>query len=398
MTMQRLESRLEARLGLQLDRAMRHRLQQLVAEAAAERHMDLGACAELLSRDDGARQALVNRLVVPTTAFFRHPEQFDALRVQLTAWPDPVTIWSAGCSTGAEPYTIAMLLEESGRRDWRVVASDLSTAALEWAAAGLYGDSQVTGLSVARRQRHLEPARGRWRVAAPLRERVLFVGHNLATDDVPLAARPSQAVFCRNVMIYLRPAVQRAFLDRLDDQVPSLEVLFLGATESLWGVTERFQPVRAEGAYAYRPARRQTAARAPVALPPAPRARPASPAPPARSAPVPLVSAAAPRGALDASVHMAEGRAALAAGQPAAAASAFRRAAYLDADDPVARISLALALDAAGHSEAGRAFVAARAALERRGLALDDSEVPGLSGLRGTDLVRMIEHRLRRLA
>jgi chemotaxis methyl-accepting protein methylase len=396
--MQRLESWLEAQLGLQLDRAMRHRLHQLVAEVAAERHMDLGGCAELLSRDDSARQALVNRLVVPTTAFFRHPEQFDALRVQLADWPDPVTIWSAGCSTGAEPYTIAMLLDESGRRRWRVVASDLSTTALEWAAAGLYGDTQVTGLSVQRRQRFLELARGRWRVAASLRERVLFVRHNLATDDVPQAARPSQAVFCRNVMIYLRPAVQRAFLDRLDDQVPALEVLFLGATESLWGVTERFQPVRAQGAYAYRPARRLTAARARPEVPSSPRARPASTVPPARSAGLTPVPAVTPKGALDASVYMADGKAALAAGQPAAAAAAFRRAAYLDADDPVARISLALALDAAGHSEAGRAFVAARAALERRGLALDDSEVPGLSGLRGTDLVRMIEHRLRQLA
>jgi chemotaxis protein methyltransferase CheR len=395
MTMQRLESWLEAQLGLQLDRAMRHRLQQLVAEATAKHHLDLGAFAELLNRDDGARQALVNALVVPTTAFFRHPEQFDALRVQLTDWPDPVTIWSAGCSTGAEPYTIAMLLDESGRRNWRVVASDLSTAALEWAAAGLYGETQLTGLSDPRRRRHLEQDVGRWRVAASLRERVLFVRHNLATDDVPRAARPSRAVFCRNVMIYLRPAVQRAFLDRLDDQVPSLEVLFLGATESLWGVTERFQPVRAEGAYAYRPARRLAATRVPVAVLSSPRARPAAPT---RSPLLPPLPAATPAEALDASVYLADGKAALAAGQPAAAAAAFRRAAYLDTDDPVARIGLAMALDAAGHSEAGRAYVAARAALERRDLVLDDSEVPGLSGLRGTDLVRMIEHRLRQLA
>ena len=192
--------------------------------------------------------------------------------------------------------------------------------------------------------------------------------------------------------------MQRAFLERLDDQAPSLQVLFLGATESLWGVTERFLPVRIAGAYAYRPARRLTAARAPAAVPSPPWAPPAPPASPARSARVPPVPAATAKGTLDASAYMADGRAALAAGQPAAAAAAFRRAAYLDADDPVARISLALALDAAGHSEARRAFAAARAALERRGLALDDSEVPGLSGLRGTDLVRMIEHRLRQLA
>src|SRR5262249_41352881 len=150
-------------------------------------------------------------------------------------------------------------------------------------------------------------------------------------------------------LIYLQPAAQVAFLGRLHEQVPTLDLLFLGATESLIGITHRFTTVRVHTAYAYRPSRRQ---------------EPQAPAPPAARAP-----ARPPR---DAGAYLAEGRTAMAAGRTAAAVTAFRRACYLDADDPVARLSLALALEAAGHQEAPRAFAAARAALERRSTSLDE--------------------------
>jgi hypothetical protein len=94
---------------------------------------------------------------------------------------------------------------------------------------------------------------------------------------------------------------------------------------------------------------------------------------------------------------MAEGQEALAAGRAAAAVTAFRRACYLDTDDPLARLSLALALDATGDAGARQAVVAARAAVERRAAAPDLPEVPGMRGMRGPDLVRLIEHRLRQL-
>jgi len=235
MSIERLETWFVERLGIQPDRAMRHRLRQLVLDDAAARHLDVDTYAALLRRDGAVREALVDRLVVPTTAFFRHPEHFAALRAALPDWPGPVTVWSAGCSTGAEPYTVAMVLREAGVRDWQVVGSDVSAAALQRAAAGRYGDAEVAGLDAERRRRHLERCEGAWQVVPALRERMVFLRHNLAVDDVPAPARRARAVFCRNVMIYLDPAVQRALLDRLDDQVPKLELLFLGATESLWG-------------------------------------------------------------------------------------------------------------------------------------------------------------------
>ncbi len=390
-----LESSVEARVGLRLDRAMRLRLQQHVREAAGRRGIDPAAYADLVHRDAGVRQVLVDTLVVPTTSFFRHPEQFEALRGMLSGWPDPLTIWSAGCSIGAEPYSLAILLHESGRRGWRVVASDVSSAALARAASGRYEARELTGLGPERRQRFLERAGSGWRVVAELRDRITFAQHNLVTDAVPRSAGVARAVLCRNVLIYLRPQVQRTFLDRVADQVHDLDVLFLGGTESLYGLSERFVPVRVGAAYAYRriegaAARPGRKIERPERRPPEPRPgrRAPAPAPPGDAPPQAAWPAIAPPGQ-----HLAEGQVALASGQTAAAVAAFRRAIYLTPEDPVAQVSLGLALDAAGHApEARRAFAVARAVLERDSTALVAAELEGFSG---DELVDLIDRRLR---
>jgi chemotaxis methyl-accepting protein methylase len=388
---QRIEGSLEGRVGLRLDRAMRLRLDRYAREAARARGLSMDDYAELVRTDDAARQALVDGLVVPTTSFFRHPEQFDALGRMLPGWRDPVTIWSAGCSTGQEAYSLAILLQEAGRQGWRVVASDISTEAIERTAAGIYEQRELGELGAERRNRYLERVDGRWRVVRDLRERVTVVHHNLATEDPPREARGSVVVFCRNVLIYFSPEAQHAFLDGLAQRLASLEVLFLGATESLWGVTDRFVPVSLDHAYAYRVAGR----RAPAAQVPAGRGTPRAESPAATRSQRPTPSAVRrpkPPVGHEAPIYIAEGEAALAAGNLGAAVAAFRKACYLDADDPIAHLHLGLALEATGDRDARRAFAAARTALAARGTAVVESE---LKGFQAGELLRLIEHRLR---
>jgi chemotaxis protein methyltransferase CheR len=377
MTVPLFERSLEARAGIRMDRAMRERLDDHVRRVARERGISVAGYADLLDRDEAERQVLIDRLVVPTTSFFRHPEQFDALRELLRAIPGPVTVWSAGCSTGQEPYSLAMLLRESGRRDWRVVATDLSTAALARAAEGVYEERELEGLSQERRRRHLERAGGRWRVAAEPRARVTWLHHNLVAEDVPAAARAASVVFCRNVLIYLRPEALRAVLGRFAEQLPRLDALFVGATESLWGATDRLTPVPVGTAYAYRPAGRRL------------------PAPPVlASAPMPLpVPVPAPGPEAGAAACLAGGEAALAAGDGPVAVVAFRKACYLDGDDPLAHIGLALALEAAGQEGARRAYAAAQAALDRRGTG---PVAASLEGFSAAELAKLIRRQLAR--
>jgi CheR methyltransferase, SAM binding domain len=215
--------------------------------------------------------------------------------------------------------------------------------------------------------------------------------HNLATEAPPFAAGSCHVVFCRNVLIYFERDAAVRFLDRLHRHLPEGASLFLGASESLWHLSTRFQPERIGGAFVYRrrahaPAAERLAPRllrrAPVAVPPAPAARqPAAP----RSAP-----AAAPAPALPAVEDLlAEGDRAAAARDYARAASAFRKAAYLDADDVRAPLGLGFALGATGDAAgARRAFRAARAALRRAG---DDAALDGWAGL---ELARLLDAKL----
>jgi len=135
-----------------------------------------------------ALQGLFNRVTVQETAFFRHPQHFQALaRDILPALSRPVTIWSAGCANGQEAFSLAMLLEEQGI-DGRVIATDISTAALQRTAAARYTGRELSGLSPERIAGHLTRTADTWHVNKPIRDRVSTLRHNLLD---PLAARGS---------------------------------------------------------------------------------------------------------------------------------------------------------------------------------------------------------------
>jgi chemotaxis protein methyltransferase CheR len=335
---------LSAKAGYRLDPVVRDRLLRTVADAAKGRKQSVDDYVDDLRTDAGALQSLLDSITVQETWFFREPAHFDALvNDVLPGQLGPITIWSAGCANGQEAWSIAMALHEAGRTDCRVLATDVSARALARAAAGYYSDRELRGLSDGRRARFLTTEKGGARINATLRDRVRFLLHNLVTDPVPIPARQCPVVFCRNVMIYLDPEARLGALDRMARLIPHDGWLFLGFSESLWQVTDAFEPVRVGNAFAYRRTTpRRTAERqrpAPPATRKAPRRRPAPP--PAAAAPIqrePVVDEIA----------------------------SARRTVYEQPDDPIAHLHLGLRLEASGDLlAAGRAFAAARSALDR---------------------------------
>jgi chemotaxis methyl-accepting protein methylase len=355
---------LNAQIGLRPEPTLRGRLRRCIRDEAAATGAELTTYAGTLTQPD-AFQRLLNRITVQETSFFRHPEHFEVLaRDVLLHLTQPVTIWSAGCANGQEAYSLAMVLEEQGIAG-TVIASDLSTTALQRTDAGRYAPREVSGLSPARLARHMTHSGKGWQVNDAIRARVSTMRHNLV-DPLPDRVRPAQVVFCRNVLIYFSPEHTRAFLDQVADTLPRGGYLFLGSAESIWPVSDRFETVRIDETFIYR--RRTAPGRMPVPGPVlAPvrsvEQRPARPARRTVRAHRPALTAV-PVKAESPNGLARDGQRALDAGDTQLAIVAFRKWAYLAPDDAIAHLHLGLALEAAGDQRlAQRAFGAARRAL-----------------------------------
>jgi chemotaxis protein methyltransferase CheR len=383
---------LSRRVGLRLDPAVRGRLARAVRDEAEGQ--DLGDYVARLDTDPDALQALLNRVTVQETSFFRDAGQFDALSSSiLPALRDtglPVRVWSAAAANGQEPYSLAMVLAEADLLDWQVIATDISTSALARTRAARYQEKELSGLSPARRERYLHPvgSDGReWEVVPELRKQVHVSRHNLAADLPPFPPGSCQIVLCRNVLIYFDRDEVLGVLDRLSQWLPPDGYLFLGYSESLWQVTDRFTLVRIGESFVYRNGPRQAppAAPTPAARRGARKAAPQKRRQPRPPRPAPTEEVAPPTPA----ELLAQGELALGARDYPGAVAAFRKAAYLDPDQPLAHLNLALALEAAGDGDAARrAYLAARAALDRCDTALVEAT---LEGYQLDELTRLLE-------
>jgi chemotaxis protein methyltransferase CheR len=213
-----------------------------------------GEYRDLLARDGGCEIAqFCNAITTNLTAFFREPHHFDYLREQVLlplaanpAAPRRLRIWSAGCSTGEEPYSVAMTVLESlpdlRRWDVRILATDLDSDVLQRGSRGIYAEDRLKNMSLQRRMRFFTERRDReglqYEVSPELRSLVIFKQLNLM-HTLPMRG-PLQAVFCRNVVIYFDKNTQRDLFCRVSQLQRPGDLLFLGHSESLFKVTEDY--------------------------------------------------------------------------------------------------------------------------------------------------------------
>ncbi|MDQ1681376.1 MAG: chemotaxis protein methyltransferase CheR, partial [Frankiaceae bacterium] len=227
------------------------------------------------------RQALLDEVTIPETYFFRNPPQIRALRNHVlpalvkratATGSKRIVVWSAGCSTGDEPYTIAMLLREvlpvSDGWDLRIIATDLSQRALAAARRGHYGRRSLQLAEPERVTRWFEENDGGdYVVRDEVRSLVEFRHHNLVTDPAPFLPGEVDLVLCRNVTIYFDRDTTRELMGRFHRTLVDGGYLFLGHAETLWRVTEAFRLVSIGDSFVYQ--RDDAATPAKVALLPA---------------------------------------------------------------------------------------------------------------------------------
>lgn len=242
---------------------------------------------------EGELRSLLPLVTVGHTEFFRDPKQFRALETRIL--PDAlwrarrenrrVSIWSAGCATGEEPYSLAMVLVEQGALPIEVDlwATDLNLAAVEAAKQGRFSSRRVAGMQNDRRQRFFRPVEEGFEVVSSLKDYVRFDGQNLAVPVFEKVKPESlDLILCRNVIIYFDLPTIRALMDRFLTALRPGGLLLLGYSESLFKVYDRFEMVEVDGAFVYRRPEKPVAPRAPgsgprsmtiAALPPSSRTR-----------------------------------------------------------------------------------------------------------------------------
>jgi chemotaxis protein methyltransferase CheR len=209
--------------------------------------------------------ALLNEITIGETCFFRNQPQLDALRKIvipniLRAKPSlplrKLRIWSAGCSTGEEPYTLRMLqLEEAGGplKDWMVeiLATDLNERSLAHAKAAVYGNYSTRNLTPSLRQKYFLPSAEQLQVNPAARADISFSRLNLSDDSRMTFMKGMDIIFCCNVLIYFDLASKRRVIQHFFNNLLPHGYLFLGHSESLYGVSEDFRLVHLPGATAY---------------------------------------------------------------------------------------------------------------------------------------------------
>ncbi len=210
------------------------------------------------------RRKLVDGLLVGETSFFRTPGLYRVFEKRILADQvdrgvvPPIPVWSAGCSTGEEAYSVAMAaLEWKGERHGppvRVLATDIHRGALDRAREGVYPPQALRDVPERLRAKYFEPAAGgRFRVIDAVRRLVLFEERNLVEDlSMPLPPGKYAAIFCRNVMIYFRAGTTRRLVERFHDRLLGGGVFFLGPSETLWGISDAFALEEREAVFYYR--------------------------------------------------------------------------------------------------------------------------------------------------
>jgi chemotaxis protein methyltransferase CheR len=268
--------------GMHFDERRTSFLQDRLQRRLKECHLDsFYSYYRLLTSQPGKQELsrLLENLTVNETSFFRNKAQMelfqrdvmdDIMRRKQDTRDFGLRIWSAGCSTGQEPYTLTMLVADAMSyyylrnprlieapipkplvpAPWKVeiLASDINYSVLRTAQEGSYGEQQMLGVDYGYRLRYFDKVGDRYAVKKGVKELVHFDFHNLKTEYLP---QRNDVIFCRNVMMYFDEAEQKRLIEKFYRCLNPLGYLFVGHAESLLGLTDKFKMVHHNSGTAY---------------------------------------------------------------------------------------------------------------------------------------------------
>ena len=213
----------------------------------------------LLTTNEDEMKFFLDAVTTNLTKFFRNTAQIDAFEKyiipELVAWKrkkgnPSIKIWSAGCSTGEEPYTLAMVLGETLPKDFtaNITASDLSLNSLMTAKTGFYHESRVDGIPEKYLAKYFTKTNDGYQATDQLKKIIKFDYHNLNFDS---GLTGLDLIFCRNVIIYFDEIAQEKVINRFYNALSNHAYLIIGHSESLFGMKTQFQFFKTDWATCY---------------------------------------------------------------------------------------------------------------------------------------------------
>ena len=245
---------IEDRSGILFDSSRERFFSVRVREHMRDRRLTSGAeLLRVMNASNVEYDAVIERLVTQETSFFRYPAVYDALEKRVLPemhvkkfWENPrvLRIWSAGCATGEEPYSIAIAVADAlmfaDAWNIEILATDISQQALKSAERGLYPRRSLETMSPARIDAHFTRKNGEFQVKPRIRKMVTFAPMNLARS---VYVGHMDCIFCMNVMIYFSEARRSALIQRFFDYLEPGGYLFLGHSESIARIPVKFQAI-----------------------------------------------------------------------------------------------------------------------------------------------------------
>ncbi|PLS19537.1 chemotaxis protein CheR [Bacillus sp. M6-12] len=178
-------------------------------------------------------EEFLNKMTINVTEFFRNQERWDALQPvlkDLEKTSSSLKVWSSACSTGQEPYTLSMLLQETVKKPFSILATDIDKTVLEFAKKGIYSPVHVKSVPENYKGKHFKQGNNSWEIDAKTRKPITFKQHNLLEDPYP---NGYDLIVCRNVMIYFTEEAKKHIFEAFAKALRPGGILFVGATEQI---------------------------------------------------------------------------------------------------------------------------------------------------------------------
>jgi chemotaxis protein methyltransferase CheR len=193
----------------------------------------------ILEKDQRQFNQFIDRITINVSELFRNPEKFDELRrvilPELRRLGSPLKVWSAGCSYGAEPYSLAILLEEMRPLSYHILATDVDETILSKAKEGVFAPEDMRNVSPEWKQKYFVQQDDRYQAKPELKRNIVFRKHNLLADPFDTGFH---LIVCRNVVIYFTEEAKNRLYERFFQSLVPGGVLFVGSTERIFNYRE----------------------------------------------------------------------------------------------------------------------------------------------------------------